>query len=182
MPTGIPGTIEELCQTIKTHFGLGEDFHLQYQDSYFGNGIINLSVTSEIQDKATIKVVYLGTHNKDDTLTHQPPAVQGSTDLLSVSSVETEPASSSAGSSASTRLSVWPSVFTIPTFNFEAELQLGKANLEFSVGGTYLSPSQKLKSHILEQLAEEIIKFKAYPIDNDLNDAAEALVKKNIHF
>lgn len=173
LPKGIPGTIEELCQTIKTHFGLGEDVPLQYQDSDYGNEIINLSVTSEIQDKATIKVVYLGTHNKDDILTHQPPAVQGSTDSLSVSSVETEPASSS-GSSASTRLSVWPSVFTIPTCNYEAEL-----HLEFSVGGTYLSPSQKLKSHILDQLAEEITKFKAYPTDNDLNDVTEALVKKH---
>lgn len=169
LPTGIPDTIEELCQTITTHFELGENFHLQYQDSDFGNEIRNLSVSSEKQDKATIKVVYLGTHNKDDILTHQPPAVQGSTDSLSVSSVETESASSS-GSSASTRLSVWPSVFTIPTFNYESR---------DCVGGTYLSPSQKLKSHILEQLAEEIIKFKAYPTDNDLNDVAEALVKKH---
>ncbi|XP_035024042.2 uncharacterized protein LOC118116450 isoform X2 [Hippoglossus stenolepis] len=36
----------------------------------------------------------------------------------------------------------------------------------------------KLKSHILEGLAEEIIKHKAYPTDNDLNDVAEALVKE----
>lgn len=138
-------------------------------------------MTSEIQDKATIKVVYLGTHNNDDIMARQPLAVQGSADLLSVSSVETdntEPASSS-GSSPSTRLSVWPSVFTIPSFNYDAELQLDKANAEYSVSGTHLSPSPKLKSQILEQLAEEIIKFKAYPTDNDLNDVAEALVKKH---
>ncbi|XP_060796594.1 uncharacterized protein LOC132898947 [Neoarius graeffei] len=181
LPAGIPDSIQELCQTMKTSFGLQEDFRLQYQDADFGNEFVNLLVTSEIHDKATIKVVYLGIHNNDDTMTRQPLAVQGSTDSLSVSSVETdntEPTSSS-GSSPSTRLSVWPSVFTIPSFNYDAELQLDKANTECSVSGTHLSPSPKLKSHVLEKLAEEIIKFKAYPTDNDLNDVAEALVKKH---
>lgn len=42
-----------------------------------------------------------------------------------------------------------------------------------------MTPSPKLKSHLLERLAEEIIKFKVYPTDNDLNDVAEALVKKH---
>ncbi|TKS64894.1 hypothetical protein D9C73_027686 [Collichthys lucidus] len=181
LPAGIPDSIQELCQTVKTSFRLQEDFRLQYQDADFGNDFVNLSVTSEIHDKATIKVVYLSIHNNDDTMTRRPLAVQGSTDSLSVSSVETdntEPASSS-GSSPSTRLSIWPSVFTIPSFNYDAELQLDKANAECSVSGTHLSPSPKLKSHILEKLAEEIIKFKAYPTDNDLNDVAEALVNKH---
>ncbi len=181
LPAGIPDSIQELCQTIKTSFGLQEDFRLQYQDTDFGNEFVNLSVTSEIHDKATIKTVYLSTHNNDDKMTRQPLAVQGSIDSSSVSSVETdntEPISSS-GSSPSTRLSVWPSVFTIPSFNYDAELQLDKANAEYSASGTHLSLSPKLKSHILEQLAEEIIKFKAYPTENDLNDVAEAPVKKH---
>lgn len=181
LPAGIPDSIQELCQTVKTSFRLQEDFRLQYQDADFGNDFVNLSVTSEIHDKATIKVVYLSIHNNDDTMTRRPLAVQGSTDSLSVSSVETdntEPASSS-GSSPSTRLSIWPSVFTIPSFNYDAELQLDKANAECSVSGTHLIPSPKLKSYILEKLAEEIIKFKAYPTDNDLNDVAEALVNKH---
>lgn len=45
--------------------------------------------------------------------------------------------------------------------------------------GTLLSPSPKLKSQILQRLSEEIVKFKAYPSDLDLNDVAEALVKKH---
>ncbi|XP_071361701.1 uncharacterized protein [Trachinotus anak] len=44
---------------MKTSFGLQEDFRLQYQDADFGNEFVNLSVTSEIHDKATIKVVYV---------------------------------------------------------------------------------------------------------------------------
>lgn len=63
--------------------------------------------------------------------------------------------------------------------SYEAELQLEKAIAEFIADGTHLTPSPKLKSHLLERLAEEIIKFKVYPTDNDLNEVAEALVKQH---
>lgn len=74
---------------------------------------------------------------------------------------------------------MWPSVFTVPPFNYESELQLETASAKCNASGTYLSPPPKLKSHILERLSEEILKFKAYPTDNDLNDVAKALVKKH---
>lgn len=35
LPAGIPDSIEELRQTMKTSFGLQEDFRLQYQDADF---------------------------------------------------------------------------------------------------------------------------------------------------
>lgn len=186
LPGGMPESTEELCQIIKNNFGLQQDFRLQYQDFDFGNEYLNLSVISEINDKATIKVVYLSTlhlaiFTEDEAMAGQPLAVRSPTDSLSCSSVDTdntEPASTS-GSSPSTRLSVWPHVFTVPCFSYEAELQLEKANAECSASGTHLTPSPKLKSHLLERLAEEIIKFKVYPTDNDLNDVAEALVKKH---
>ncbi|XP_055065482.1 uncharacterized protein [Misgurnus anguillicaudatus] len=180
LPAGKPGSVEELCQTIKTSFGIEQDFRLQYEDDDFGKEFINLSVISEIDDIATLKVIYLQSSSEDD-LIRQPQAVQSLTDSSSVSSVDTdntEPASSS-GSSPSTRLCKWPSVFTVPPFNYESELQLETANAECNASGTYLSPPPKLKSHILERLSEDIIKFKAYPTDKDLNDVAEALVKKH---
>ncbi|XP_051815604.1 uncharacterized protein LOC110954116 [Acanthochromis polyacanthus] len=179
LPAGLPDSIEELCQTIKTSLGLQKDFRLQYQDADFGNEFVNLSVISEIQDKATIKVVFLQ-NSTDDAMIGRSPAVQTPLDSSSLSSDadDTEPASSS-GSSPSTRHWVWPSIFSIPTFNYEAELQLEKANAENCTDGTCLNPSPKLKSHILERLSEEIVKFKAYPNDSDLNDVAEALVKKH---
>ena len=46
-------------------------------------------------------------------------------------------------------------------------------------GGTHLTHSPKLNSHLSERLAEEIIKLKVYLTDNDLNEVAEALVKKH---
>ncbi|KAL3989163.1 hypothetical protein ACER0C_013481 [Sarotherodon galilaeus] len=175
---------QELCQEVKTNFGVQQDFRLQYQDPDFGNEFVNLTAISEINDKATLKVVYLDSvqlqsFTEDEGVTCQP--VRSPTHSFSSSSADTDntrPVSSS-GSSPSTRLSVWPSVFTVPRFSYEAELQLEKANAEFIAGGTHLTPSPKLKSHLLERLAEEIIKFKVYPTDNDLNEVAEALVKQH---
>lgn len=118
LPAGIPDFTEELCQTIKTGFGLQQDFWLQYQDADFVNEFINLSVISDITDKAIIKVVYIYTLNNDDAMTRQPLLVQGPSNSSSVSLVDTdnkEPISSAA-SSPSTRMSVWPSVFTVPSF------------------------------------------------------------------
>lgn len=183
LPAGISDSIEELCQEIKTNFGVQQDFRLQYQDPDFGNDFVNLTAISEINDKATLKVVYLDSVQlqsfTEDGVTCQP--VRSPTHSFSSSSADTDntrPVSSS-GSSPSTRLSVWPSVFTVPRFSYEAELQLEKANAEFISGGTHLTPSPKLKSHLLERLAEEIIKFKVYPTDNVLSEVAEALVKQH---
>ncbi|CAI5682273.1 unnamed protein product [Oreochromis niloticus] len=184
LPAGISDSIEQLCQEVKTNFGVQQDFRLQYQDPDFGNEFINLTAISEINNKATLKVVYLDSvqlqsFTEDEGVTCQP--VRSPTHSFSSSSADTDntrPVSSS-GSSPSTRLSVWPSVFTVPRFSYEAELQLEKANAEFIAGGTHLTPSPKLKSHLLERLGEEIITFKVYPTDNDLNEVAEALVKQH---
>lgn len=176
LPRGLPDSLEELCQTIKTSFGLQQDIRLQYQDAEFGNEFINLSEVFEIHDKASLKVIYLQSNAKeDDARTHHPQDIQGPMDCSSVSSDETEPVSTP-DSSPSTRQWVWPSVFTIPRFKYDAELELEKANAGYKTNGTILNPSPKLKSHILERLREEIIQFKAYPSD-DLNDVAEALVQ-----
>lgn len=156
LSTGIQDSIKELCQTIKTSFGLQQEFRLQYQDADFGNEFINLTKIFEIVDKATIKVIFLQSCTEEDVMIHQHQAVQVLSDASSISSVDmdnTEPASSS-GSSPSSRHWVWPRVFTIPPFSYDAELQLEKA--EYNASGVYSSPSLKLKSHILEQLSEEI--------------------------
>lgn len=61
LPAGISDSIEQLRQEIKTNFGVQQDFHLQYQDPDFGNDFVNLTAISEVNDKATLKVVYLNT-------------------------------------------------------------------------------------------------------------------------
>lgn len=110
LPAGMPGSTEDLCQTIKDSFGIQQDFRLQYQDADFGNEFVNLTMISEISDKATIKVVYLQSSSEDAC---QPQDVQRHTDTLSISSADTndtEPASSSNSSNSGTafgQMSLW---------------------------------------------------------------------------
>lgn len=174
LPAGMPGSTEDLSQTIKDSFGVQQDFRLQYQDADFGNKFVNLTMILGISDKATVKVVYLQSSSEDAC---QPQAFQRHADTLSISLGDTEPASSS--DSSPSRQSIWPDVFVVPPLSYEAELELEKANAHYQTKGTLLSPSPKLKSQILQRLSEEIVKFKAYPSDLDLNDVAEALVKRH---
>lgn len=177
LPAGTPVSIEDLCHTVKTSFGLQQDIQLQYQDEDFGNEFMNMSDVSEVKDKGTLKVIFLQSPQEEDARTSQSQATE-SVSISSADTDDTEPISSS-GSSPSSRHWAWPSVFTVPQFRYEAEFELEKANTACANGGTLLNPSPKLKSQILERLAEEIYKFKAYPTDNDLTDVAEALVKKH---
>ncbi|XP_042611293.1 uncharacterized protein LOC109049315 [Cyprinus carpio] len=56
-------------------------------------------------------------------------------------------------------------------------MQLQKGNDEFNASGTLLSLTPKLRSDILEGIAEEIIKYTAYPKDNQFEKVAEALIQ-----
>lgn len=55
-------------------------------------------------------------------------------------------------------------------------MKLGQGNSAFKTNGKFLIPDPKLKSGILDALAEEIINYKAYPFDSEYSDVAEALV------
>ncbi|KAK7891446.1 hypothetical protein WMY93_023409 [Mugilogobius chulae] len=86
---------------------------------------------------------------------------------------------SSPSSSVSTRSEMWPREFPIPKFSYDTELQLEKGNAEYRANKTRFEHSTKTKSDILEKVAEEIFKFKAYPTDADYSEVAEALIKKH---
>ena len=58
LPTGIPDSLESLKGEIKRHFGLLGNFRLQYRDIEF-NDYVNLTATSHIRDKSTVKVIYI---------------------------------------------------------------------------------------------------------------------------
>lgn len=197
LEAGIPETVDELYLKIKTIFGLDKPFRLQYQDKDFGNEYMNLLSTCEIQDRSTLKIMYLpieattsGVHmtlgscsspmNLADRMFTSASSQdedgvsfnsQDSTILMS------SPTTSSEMSSPETRLCSWPEVFVVPKFTCAAELQLEKANEEFKKNGTLLSPSPKLRSDILEGIAEELIKYTAYPKNNQLEEAAKALTE-----
>uniref|UniRef100_A0A9J7X5X1 Sterile alpha motif domain-containing 3-like n=1 Tax=Cyprinus carpio carpio TaxID=630221 RepID=A0A9J7X5X1_CYPCA len=179
LPAGIPDSLNDLKREIQTQLRVLEDFRLQFKDPDF-NDFVNLSSTSDIQDKATLKVIFL------TSSTSIPTSSSEINETSSVSSCDTDLISSPQSSVLSTPESVssvrsqaWPESFPIPQFSFDAEMQLQKAQLAYQTDGTVLSPNAKLKSDILDALASEIIKFKAYPSSADLDDVASALVRKH---
>ncbi|XP_051780300.1 uncharacterized protein LOC114645041 [Erpetoichthys calabaricus] len=77
------------------------------------------------------------------------------------------------------RTQQWPREFPIPVFSNNTECQLEKGNAEYSKSQTRLNPSPKVLSDILDKVAEEIYKYKAYPTDADFSDVAKALTQKH---
>lgn len=133
---------------------------------------MNLTSTAELEDLATVKVIPIS----DDF--SQLISLTICDDIVSTQSDDTE-LLSTPSSSVSTRTQMWSHVFLIPKFAYDTELQLEKGNAVFRSNNTRLTLSSKAKSDILERLAEEIFKFKAYPTDVDFSDVAEALIKKH---
>ncbi len=78
--------------------------------------------------------------------------------------------------SPESRTSSWPQVFAVTHFSCSAEIQLQRVDTEFNKSGMLLMSPPKLRSDILEDMAEEIFRYAAYPTDNQLDQAAEALI------
>lgn len=172
LPSGIPDSVEELKSEIKRQCEVSGDFRLQYKDIDFDE-FINLKSTS-----ATLKVIDLPSALSltSPCLSSVEPSLDES---ASISSVDTDILSSSSSSSSSLRCEPWPDVFPVPKFVYDVELQLQRANTDFQNNGILFSPSPRMKSDILESLASQIIKYKAYPCNAEFDAVAEALVKKH---
>jgi len=78
--------------------------------------------------------------------------------------------------STSSRSTAWPIAFPLPRFAYDTQLQLDRANAAFKETGALLNPNTKLKSAILDGLAETIVKYKVYLSDREFDEVAEALV------
>uniref|UniRef100_A0A672ICZ9 PB1 domain-containing protein n=1 Tax=Salarias fasciatus TaxID=181472 RepID=A0A672ICZ9_SALFA len=169
LPNGIPQSVSELSEQIKTDCGIEGRFRLQFMDAEFGNEFTNLVSMSDVQDKGTIKVIFIS-----DPLGQSNDS---SSSLSSCCSFDTDILSSS--ESTSSRSSAWPVVFPVPKFSYDTELQLDRANAAFKATGTLLNPDARLKSSILNGLAETIIKYKVYLSDSEFEDVAEALILKH---
>ncbi|KAL7375117.1 hypothetical protein ABVT39_012126 [Epinephelus coioides] len=179
LPLGIPDSVEELNSEIQRQCEVSGDFRLQYKDNDFDE-FINLTSTSDIQNKATIKVIYLQSASSTSS-SCLSPRTSSLDESISISSVDTDILSSSESSSSasSLRCKPWPDVFPVPEFVYDVEIQLQRANSDFQSNGTLFSPSPRMKPDILECLASQIIKYKAYPSSAECDAVAEALVKKH---
>ncbi|XP_057190382.1 sterile alpha motif domain-containing protein 3 [Triplophysa rosa] len=203
---GIPMSVDDLVHDIITVFGLKQKFRLQYKDKDFGNEYVNLMSTSEIEDRDTLKLIFLSTEDSNSSMLETEPALPycsttpspsafstatcDTADVRDVSPSSIDPAQEvnlsddSVCSCADTvvvlspesRTCSWPQVFVIPRFSCSAEIQLQRADAEFNKSGTLLIPPPKLRSDILEGMAEQIFRFTAYPTDSQLDQAAEALI------
>lgn len=156
----MPTSVEDLANEIKRQFDIEGDIRLQYMDSDFGNEFVNLNQMCDIQDKSTVKIIYLS-----DTLDLSQSSLNLSGEAASLSSSDTLILSSDSMN------------LQIPKFSYDVEMQLQSANQDFVSNGVLLTPGHKLKSDILDSLAQEIIKFKAYPSNMEIESVAEALIK-----
>ncbi|XP_054606552.1 sterile alpha motif domain-containing protein 3 [Nothobranchius furzeri] len=181
---GIPDTVGELQQHIKSQCGVETPFRLQFMDAEFGNEFTNLTSVSEIQDKGTLKLIF---DSASSDLPGGPPPPPPYSTVIPQSIDESQCSSGSANDtdilstpeSSSSRSSGWPVFFRVPRFPYDCELQLNKANAAFKENGTLLDPDMRLKTAILESLAEEIVQYKVYPSDRDFDEVAEALVESH---
>ncbi|XP_019223257.1 sterile alpha motif domain-containing protein 3-like isoform X1 [Oreochromis niloticus] len=183
LPNGMPESVSELVQQIKGQCGVNGDFRLQFMDAEFGNEFTNLESMSDIQDKSTIKVIFSSvapvepgepllplyssaatSRTLDDSSSLSSPGNSFDTDILS------------SPESTSSRATAWPDVFPIPRFSYDTQLQLDRANATFKETGALLNPDHKIKSAILDGLAETIVQYKVYLSDREFDEVAEALV------
>lgn len=175
LPNGIPHSVEDLKEEIRRQLNVTDHFRLQYRDADFDNEYVNLTSTSELKDKATVKVVY-----SPKTVDTTDQNLDESVSLCSDGTVDTDILSSaeSTSSGSSLRSQPWPLDFKIPQFSYDVQFQLERANHDFHSNGTLLNVSNKMKSDILEALAEEIVQYKVYPSSAEFDDVAKALITK----
>lgn len=144
--SGMPSSVEDLSDEIKRQFDIEGEIRLQYMDNDF-NEFVNLNQISSIQDKSTVKVICLSEPSDSNQSVEEASLSSSNTVLLS----SPDPA---------TARSQWPLEFKIPKFPYDVDMQLQKANQDFMSKKVLLTPHFKLKSDILESLAQEILKLR----------------------
>lgn len=193
LPSGIPGTVNELQAIVQETFGIEGNFSLHFKDADFGDEYFSLTSTNDIKDKDSIKVVQI-VESPMVTLNLTPVHSSFVTDVDSSISSATESSSHPFSDSCSSgsqdtviiaspehvtqRSQCWPADFPIPRFAFDTELVLASGNEAFKRDGT-LFDFTAILTDILEKLAEGIFQYVAYPSSVQFSCVAEALVKKH---
>ncbi|XP_059188275.1 uncharacterized protein LOC131971024 [Centropristis striata] len=128
LTSGIPDSVDSLKFEIQKQCGIEGEFRLQYMDNDFDQ-FMNLTSTTDIQDKGTVKVI-VPSEQSTQAPSHMPfTPFQGmddssaDTDILSSS----ESTTSTSSPTSSLRSQGWPRSFPVPPFSYEVEMQLSKA-------------------------------------------------------
>lgn len=187
--SGKPKTLMDLHSIICDTFGIERDFRIQFMDPDFNNEFMNITSVQDIQDRSTIKVVYMQSHldmSPSSRLnTPSAPGPSGSPSSIhtphgvsSLSSSDSDNTINLSHSDSELRAHAWPREFIIPHLPYSVEVQLQRGNETFRETGTRLKITPGLKLDILEKLAEEIFQYTAYPQNHQINDVPAALIKK----
>lgn len=155
-----PDSVNALMYEVKTKLNLSYDFHLQFQDPEFDNALCNLVNIEDLPSRATVKVVRLIQSDLSSTSTDDTVILSDNTD-------------------SPERVCRWPEIFVVPTFSYEVEYALREGNCTFVKEGKTLKLSRDQKHNILDVMAAEIYKQKAYPSSTQIGKAAKALVSKH---
>lgn len=144
---------QELWRTwLKTFFQVTEQFRLQYNDKDMDDQFMNFLSTSELEDKGTLKVVYiLCETNRSTPVTEDTcSTIPGTPSNAGSSSQEPSDSDSYASNdtiilpSPETRSCSWPKPFVVPRFSSCAEIMLHTGNVQ--VQGTRKFPVSYAKS------------------------------------
>ncbi|CAL9694944.1 unnamed protein product [Knipowitschia caucasica] len=155
-----PETVDDLIKEIMTRFKLTFDFRLQFEDPDFDGALCNLVNIEDLPSKATVKVVAKADLDTSSCSTDDSSILSDSTD-------------------SSDRNSGWPFHFVVPTFSYDVEHILREGNVAFTNEGKSQRITKDQKHVILECMAVQMYKHKAYPSSKQIAMAAEALVTKH---
>lgn len=180
--------MEQLHDTVKDTFGIIEDFTLHYLDEDFGD-YFTLHSSNQIKHKGTIKVVNIPSLVLTFTPSENQTDVSNQNDSSSTAT-DTRADYQTSGTSFSSQdtviltspgsphRSLWPDDIIIPLFSVATEAVLNNANEEFGKNGTLLN-NHRIRSEILEKLADYMYGYTAYPTGLQIGEVAEALVKRH---
>uniref|UniRef100_A0AAR2L1H0 C2H2-type domain-containing protein n=1 Tax=Pygocentrus nattereri TaxID=42514 RepID=A0AAR2L1H0_PYGNA len=185
--------VEKLHKTVKDTFQIHEEFILHYFDEDFGD-FFTIHSTSDVKHKGSIKVVIIPSVvltlaiPETDSVTdadnvRDTPSVTSQMSSEPSTSEDSRPDGTSSASSQDTILlspqkELWPKEIKIPLFTVATEAVLRSANEQFLKDGTVLN-NTRVRSEIMEKLADYMYSYTAYPTGLQVGEVAKALVKKH---
>ncbi|XP_047668779.1 sterile alpha motif domain-containing protein 3-like [Tachysurus fulvidraco] len=168
----VPDSVDGLRFELKSRLQLKDPFDLQYEDEDF-HDFCNLTCVADLPKyKVTLKILFTPFRDTlSDSSLDTAILSEFSSTSTSSPSIHSEP--------SATRSQPWPTAFPIPIFTYDVELILRQGNEAFRKDGTLLSVSRDMKIDILTQLAETIYSYKAYPVNEEIESVAAALIEKH---
>ena len=154
-----PETVNALILDLKNKLDLNYDFCLQFQDPEFDHVLCNLVNIEDLPSIATVKLV---------KVTELDLSSASTDDTVLLSDIESPE-----------RLCRWPEVFVVPTFSYEVEFTLREGNCAFEKEDKILRLTRNQKHNILDVMAAEMYRHKAYPSSKQIGKAADALVNQH---